>query len=286
MPSKLPKLPDLPEFLMRRGLYPWYRLLKNLCLQGMGYNNFTSMERSGETWVIRTVLPILVTSNPPVCLDVGAHTGECSRRLLEVFPDAVVHGFEPHPRIFAELHSHLGDTSARLHKYAIGAAEGSAVLYDLQWQDGYGGWQASLSEDVVRTHTKDSVQSHPVQVTTLDSFLKLEGIGNVDFLKIDTEGFEMDAFRGAAEALKAQRIGVIQFEFSELNVERREFLCDFQQQLSGHKLFRILRDGLLPLDGLPVQEREVFAFQNILAVPVEQAQKLQPFLGRWSLRQA
>jgi FkbM family methyltransferase len=252
----------------------------------MGYNNFTGLERSGEAWMMRTVLPILVTSSPPVFLDVGASTGDNSQSLLEVFPDAILHAFEPNPRTFAKLHSHLSSTSAKLHQYAIGAEEGSAILYDLmEWQDGYEGWQASMSEDAVRTHhAKDSMQSHPVQVTTLDNVLKLEEISNVDFLKIDTEGFEMDVFRGAVEAMKAHRIGVIQFEFSELNVARREFLCDFQQQLSDYRLFRILKGGLLPFDELPVHEREVFTYQNILAVPVKEAPKLQQFHYRLSRR--
>lgn len=283
---KLLKRPDLPQFLMRQALYPWYRAIKDICLQGMGFNNFTGLERSGEAWVMRTVLPILLTSRPPVFLDVGANTGDFSKTLLEIFPDAVVHAFEPNPRAFPKLQSYLSTTNAKLHKYAIGASEGSAILYDLgEWEDGYEGWQASLSEEAVRTHhVMDSIQSHPVQVRTLDNVLDLEQIDAVDFLKIDTEGFELDVLRGAVGALKAHRIRMIQFEFTELNVARRQFVCDFQQELSDYRLFRILKGGLLPLDDLPVQEREVFLYQNILAVPLKDTLKLQGLLYRWSRR--
>lgn len=283
--SKLPNLPNLPSFLIQRGTFPWFRMLKDLCYQGMGLNDFTTMERTGEAWLIHTLLPKLVSTERPVCLDVGAHIGEFGKRFLQQFPDAEVHAFEPHPRIYSKLQTNLANTPAHLHHHAVGANNGSAVLYDLNWDGDYGGWQASLSEELVRTHTNDAVQANPVDVCTLDTVLARESISHVDVLKIDVEGFEMDVFKGAEEALRSNRIGLIQFEFSELNVERREFVCDFQRQLPEHKLYRLLRNGLLPLDGLLVQDREIFIFQNILAVPPAQTDVLRPYLAKWSLRQ-
>jgi FkbM family methyltransferase len=40
-----------------------------------------------------------------------------------------------------------------------------------------------------------------VEISTIDRFLKLNGEPHVAFLKIDVEGFEVDALRGAALTL-------------------------------------------------------------------------------------
>ena len=89
------------------------------------------------------------------------------------------------------------------------------------------------------------------------------------FLKIDTEGFEMDVLNGAARALENNGIGIIQFEFNSLHVARRLFLDQFVQRLPGHRLYRLLSDGMVALDRLKVVEREIFTFQNIVAIPRE-----------------
>ncbi len=51
-----------------------------------------------------------------------------------------------------------------------------------------------------------------------------------------------------------------------MNAVSRVFLRDFRKLLTGHRLFRILPNGFLPVDSFALTA-EVFAFQNILAVP-------------------
>jgi len=66
--------------------------------------------------------------------------------------------------------------------------------------------------------------------------------------------------------LSARRIGLIQFEFNELNVLSRVFLKDFYDLLPGYSLYRMDTDRLHPLgDYSPINE--IFRYQNILAIP-------------------
>jgi FkbM family methyltransferase len=248
----------------KRKLFAVYRWMFKTALNGMGFNNWEDMEGSGELWAIRHLLPMLIKNPRPVMLDVGAHHGEYCNLLTKTFPQAVVHAFEPHPRTFASLEKQAAPT-VKLHACALGAIAGMAELFDRKSQDG--SVHASLSKESLLTTYHSDVIVHQVRAITLDQFIDDEKIERLDFIKIDTEGFEMDVLNGASRCLEAGRIGVIQFEFNSMNATRRLFLDQFIQRLPDHRLYRLLADGMVALDNLKLVEREIFTFQNIVAIP-------------------
>ncbi len=251
---------------MRR-IYALYRSLLKHCLRRSGFFNWESMEASGETWFLQEQLPGLLHQESPCVLDVGANSGDYTEAVLRVYPKARAHAFEPHPLTFQRLMSAVGNR-AKCHPMALGSTPGQLKLYDSEGST-EGGIRASLSPEALKTMTSKPLVSVEVEVSTLDFFLKDQKLDRVDFLKIDTEGFEMDVLQGATHALAAGQIGVIQFEFNALHLGRRHFLIDFMERLPGHRLYRLLSDGMVALDKLKPYEREIFAFQNIVAIPRE-----------------
>lgn len=253
------------HFLKQRRFFAVNRWLFKFALQGMGFNNWKNLEESGESWVVQNVLPKLRLGDLPVFMDVGANAGEYSDLLLARFPQAIIHAFEPHPRTYEALKQNM-KTNVKSHPVALGAENGVFNLYDRGGNDG--GIRASLAKEALETVQSKPLTAYSVTVSTVDDFMKEHSISSIDFIKIDTEGFEMDVLKGAHDALSKGKIGAIQFEFADIHFARRQFLADFQAVLPGHRLYRILRDGLVPLDLLSVAEREVFTFQNILAWPL------------------
>jgi len=61
----------------------------------------------------------------------------------------------------------------------------------------------------------DGAPAQMVSVKTLDACLAEWGLGAIDLLKIDVEGFEPRVFEGAANALAARRIRAILCEFND-----------------------------------------------------------------------
>jgi hypothetical protein len=114
-------------------------------------------------------------------------------------------------------------------------------------------------------HHQQSVAT-TVPVESLDEVAAREGVAYIDYLKIDTEGHELAVLAGASRLLREGKIRYIQFEFNALNVFSRSFFRDFRNTLCDYDLWRLLPGGLLPLDD-NVITTEIFAFQNILAVP-------------------
>jgi FkbM family methyltransferase len=235
--------------------------------RGLGLLNFENDVMSGERHLIRNVLPRHVKSSHPVFVDVGGHIGNYTQWLLDQYPDANVHVFEPHPYSFARLANR--DWSGRVvcHNSALSRAPGAPVaLFDRD--DGTGSHHATLYPEVIDEIYHRSPTRIMVEVDSLDHVAAAEGIARIDLLKIDTEGHELAVLCGARRLLSEGRIGLIHFEFNEMNVFSRSFFRDFRAILRGYEFFRLLPGDLLPVGSSPLQT-ELFAFQNILAVPRE-----------------
>jgi FkbM family methyltransferase len=151
-----------------------------------------------------------------VLVDIGANHGAYCRMLHRVAPAARVIAFEPHPVTFGHLQRFMADMPVvELLNCAVGAEAGRLSLYDFRHDDG--STQASLSEAAVALYAADIVE-HQVTCTTVDAFMAEAGLERIGFLKIDTEGHDLSVLKGASQALRERRIGLIQFEFIPANI--------------------------------------------------------------------
>lgn len=63
-----------------------------------------------------------------------------------------------------------------------------------------------------KTGRGDIIGVETVNVKTVDNFCMNENIDEIDFLKIDTEGADLEVLHGAAQMLKTQSVKLIQTE--------------------------------------------------------------------------
>lgn len=136
------------------------------------------------------VLTRLVPSGRAV-VDAGANVGLYAFWLSK--NASVVHAFEPHPKVFAQLQSAAGP---KIHAYNVGLSDkpGTALLHIAA--TGLG--EASLLPHPERGQELESI---PVELRTLDSYR----LSDVGFLKVDVEGHEESLLRGARETIIASR---------------------------------------------------------------------------------
>ena len=66
----------------------------------------------------------------------------------------------------------------------------------------------------------DPEGEHAVPTVMLDSYLSAAGVDEVALMKIDIEGYELRALRGAESRLKSRRISAIYFEYCERHLAR------------------------------------------------------------------
>jgi FkbM family methyltransferase len=241
-------------------------LLFHMSLRGLGLLNYYDDRVSGERNFIRKILPGYVTRAVPVFFDIGANIGDYSATLAKAFPTAKIYAFEPHPVTFSVLSQSQGGENVLCYNKALGSHAGELPLFD--GANSNGSQHAALNRDVIVEIHRQAPESHLVEVDTLDRFASSHNIEYIDFMKIDTEGSELSVLQGGRDLLAQKRIGLIQFEFNEMNIYSRSFFNDFTRVLPGYQFLRLLPFGLLELPKTPVLT-ELFGFQNLLAVPTE-----------------
>lgn len=259
------KLPDLIvsvyRYLFARRLFHGFNsVLYHCSLRGLGILNYESNRHSGETRFLANWL-----KDKPHCtvIDVGANTGTYSMQVLAACPTAIVHAFEPHPKTFQELTTNIQCHNFYPHNCAVSAEVGTVSLYD--HADREGSSHASLYKDVIeRIHNSRSIE-YRAEVITLQSFLQSNSIDSIELLKIDVEGNELNVLKGALEYVRDGRIKAIHFEFNEMNVIARTYFRDFWELLPNYAFFRLLPDGIVPIEQYTPVTCEIFAYQNIVA---------------------
>lgn len=247
----------------RRPLVAFHRLLFHVALRGLGVFNYQSFRISGEFYLVRKLLPKLFSGKTNlVFFDVGANEGNYSETLLAAFPDSFVYSFEPHGKTFQRLESRLAGRGHAFN-YGLGEVAATMQLYDVGNDAGTS--HASLYPDVVSEIHHKSANSVEVEIRVLDDVVTDLELDRIDFLKIDTEGNELSVLKGASRLLAEGRVGIIHFEFNEMNVISGCFMREFSLMLKNYRLFRLLPNALLEIEGMPVLT-EIFGFQNIVAI--------------------
>jgi len=237
-------------------------LLLGVALRGLGILNYYDSAVSGEKYFVEKILPKLIQNNNPIFFDVGANRGDYSVILATRFPHARIFAFEPHPKNYQSLLRERIQNTVPL-ELALGSTAGEARLYDRIDIDG--STKATLYSGVINEIHHMQAIAHVVKVSTLAAVTESQGVGYIDFLKIDTEGHELSILQGGNILLEQDRIGVIQFEFNEMNTISHSLFYDFRRILHNFTLLRLLPHGLLAIPESPLFS-EVFAYQNILAV--------------------
>ncbi len=222
-----------------------------------------SLAASGEYYFTQRYLPSVIKKTAPVLIDIGANVGDYSKLLRRAFPEAFLYCFEPNPNTFTAL-KEKADLKNLLFNVGVGSKTEQLNLY---FDEGNKTSVQATSDpkilDVI-AHQND-LSSVEIPVTTLDLFCKKHRIDFIDFLKIDTEGFELEVLQGAERLLNEKKIKIIQFEFNEVNIVKRRFLRDFYLLLPNYDFFRLDEKRLIPL-GEWKPEHEIFQFQNIAAI--------------------
>ena len=147
-----------------------------------------------QYWFARGTIEVMPQSGDCI-IDAGACFGDTTLAFAaSTGPKGSVHAFEIDPsnlRIAADNFSRNPNLAKRIRLNALGLGRESATLY----LNGSGpGAQLGVHPGGL-----------PVEVVSLDDYARIHCPDKVDFIKMDIEGAEMGALKGARETLKRHR---------------------------------------------------------------------------------
>lgn len=128
---------------------------------------------------------------PKLIIDAGANIGSVSKDLNYWFPEADIFAFEPVKNTFNLLVNNTNKIR-KIHpkQLALGAKDEKMELL-------------LNSENTINSLKINDLISHvgteEIQIIRLDDFIKQTGLGTVDVLKIDVEGFEFEVLEGCGK---------------------------------------------------------------------------------------
>lgn len=207
-------------------------------------NRQYDVDKSGET----ALLSQLRTFRPRHVFDVGANIGAWSAAACRELPEATVHAFEIIEQTARHLRNAVAPFSPRVVLNQFGLGDDTRQV--MAFFSAENSTTASTLRDVIELAAADQgfggITEIKGQVRRGDDYLAAARVGQVDLLKIDVEGAEMQVLSGFADAFASGRVTLVQFEYGRSNLTTRVFLADFYHFLTqrGFVLGKLYPEGV------------------------------------------
>lgn len=171
-----------------------------------------SLKSALDAWLARVhLLPADVDLRRALVVDIGANEGAFTAGVLSVAPEARIIAAEPGPAPRARMRARLGSLpNVEILDVAVAAVSGTATLH-LATHDHNSSLLASRPE--MQTEIDPGwapVGELQVRTVTLDELI---GSRDVDVLKIDVQGSEMDVLAGGDATLARTRAVLLEMNF-------------------------------------------------------------------------
>jgi len=190
-----------------------------------------------------------------IVLDIGAHIGLFSvAASTQVKPKGKVYAFEPAEETIPLLAktvflNQAGDTISIIQA-AVGEKSGTTTFYvsDIKGDN---------SNSMISYKDDRKLFAKEVKLYSIDEFVKLNILKNLRFIKLDVEGAELDALKGASETLKNLRPACIVAIHPEPVLAKGDTLEDIYDLIVEHRY-------QISLEGKPISREAFCSNRNLI----------------------
>jgi FkbM family methyltransferase len=157
--------------------------------------------------LLHDVRVLLGKERPVTLFDVGANVGQTVASFLESLDEPRIYSFEPSPGSFETLRTAYGhDSRVRLENLALGDREDSLPFHVTK--------DHSVNDSLLEPDWNAQAKTVAVQVTTLDRYCEQHGIESIDYLKVDTQGYDLKVLEGGRRLFSEKRIRTFSVELT------------------------------------------------------------------------
>ncbi|PJB98650.1 MAG: FkbM family methyltransferase [Candidatus Nealsonbacteria bacterium CG_4_9_14_0_8_um_filter_36_17] len=196
-----------------------------------------------------------------IVFDVGTNKGEWAKFILGINKNIELHCFEPSVYTFKKLMENNFPDNVICNNFGLSSRKEARKLF--VFEDGAGGNSLYKRYGI----KKEAQEKEQVAMDTLENYCRGKNIKKIDFVKIDTEGHELEVLKGMKSLLKENRIKMIQFEYGGCNLDARVFLkdiFDFFKDLD-YKIYKIFPNEVKLIESYG-QYLDNFQYANYVAV--------------------
>lgn len=170
-----------------------------------------------------------------VIFDVGANIGQTAGAFRASFPTATVYSFEPFRQNFEALEDLAKrDTSIKAFQFALSDSQRvENVLID---SNPFSEWNSLSRERQMGLRNTGVANSEEVRTTRGDEFCKQNGISEIDILKIDTEGHDLEVLIGFKGMLEQGKVACVLVEVGFINDASHGDFQKINSLMSNHSM--------------------------------------------------
>ena len=187
-------------------------------------------------------------------IDVGAHTGETIELLFNNFNITKIFAFEANPKIFQKLKLEVKKKKYfnKINLFNVGLGDKEEVKDLMIFND-----TSSSTYNVIDEQTKYYKRKQKIlsifgsknilneristKITTLNTFHSIKDIKDIDILKIDTEGYELNILKGIKPD-DFKNIKYIYFEHHyDLMIKKNYKYSDIKKLLNKYNFYLLFK---------------------------------------------
>lgn len=137
--------------------------------------------------------------------DVGANIGQSAGYFIAHVPDSDIYCFEPSEQAFGQLKERMQHkNNVHCFQQALGNCQGQVIMVNNERSD--------MNMIVQDEQLSGGKKTETVLIDTLGNFCNNNRIQKISYLKIDTEGFDLEVLRSGNEMLEKSAIDFIEVE--------------------------------------------------------------------------
>lgn len=216
------------------------------CISVHGDVPYEGLYAYNKYWEIKWSCMQPLLPDNPVIVHVGAYLGQETCNAAQIWPAAKIFAIEANPRAYIEMLKYIAATqfnNIKTHYLAIGDHNGTAPFYLCRGPKG---------DDIFYEHASSLLPLSPdlgwndpgpieVPCMILDDWCQLNNIEHIDILRIELEGFELQALQCSPNILKKVKIIYLHSIFSSDRVgmttyfELKDFLYKSNFVVLAHR---------------------------------------------------
>lgn len=200
-------------------------------------------------------------------LDIGANEGQFVAEILNIFPQAEVHSFEPLTDCFQKLESRFkGNKNVHTYNFALGEQTGEVTICRSLASPSSSILKMGSLHKKLFPHTA-KLTEEKIKIKRLDNVLSMEKMKNYVLLKIDVQGAESKVITGAIEVLKNVDIIISEVSYAPL-YEGQPLVKDIMALLESHNFIYIgnLEQFISPITNAPLFADAIFVNKEIYSI--------------------